>query len=184
SDNLLERDEMLLAAKRNPAGETLWYSDSCEPRCVCCRILYLDGEQKRKIGDVWEGSGGLDGDRREHWKDLRLEELVDSLAIRARKVVHPNDFDVVLLQLWQQRVVEAFTLQLYQLSDARVDGIQLLRLRNTVGAGMSEAGGDLSSQSGHAHHVEFIQVGAEDRQKLYPLEEEVPGIERLVQNPG
>ena len=175
---------MLLGAERNPAWETLWYSDSCEPGCVRCRIFYLDREQQRKIGDVWERCGRLDCDGRKHRKDLRLEELIDSLAISARKLAHPNDFDVVLLQLWQQHIVEAFTLQLHQFSDARVDGIKLLGLRNTVGASVLDAGDDLASQSCHSHHVELVQVGAEDRQKFYALEQPVPRVERLVQNPG
>ena len=55
---------------------------------------------------------------------------------------------------------------------------------NPIGTGGVDAGHDLATQTCDADHVELVEVGAEDRQELQPLQQAIPRVERLVQYSG
>jgi hypothetical protein len=69
-------------------------------------------------------------------------------------------------------------------ANAALDRVQRGLGRQTVRRGGRDAGRDLSPQPGHANHVELVEVRAEDREKLEPLEQRISIIERLVEHPG
>jgi len=74
--------------------------------------------------------------------------------------------------------------QLHQLGHARRDGSELFGRSHSIGRHVLYAGGDLPAKSSHPDHVELVEVGAEDRQEFEALEQPIPGIEGLVQNPS
>jgi len=63
------------------------------------------------------------------------------------------------------------------------DRVQLLRRREPVRAGIERAGFDLIDEPSHSDHEELVQVGAEDREELHPLQQRVGGVLRLFENP-
>ena len=127
---------------------------------------------------------GIDGERREHRKNLGLEKRLHPLQLGRSQVVHPDDLDSVLLQLRQQHVVQALPLLLHQVGDALRDRVELLAGSQAVGRNVLHAGGDLPPESGDPDHVELVEIRAEDREEFDALEQPVSRVERLVENPG
>jgi hypothetical protein len=106
------------------------------------------------------------------------------LAFIIVEIVHADDPDSVLFELRKQYVAQTLPLLLDQVGDARVDRIQLLRLGDAVWGRLTDVRSDLTSQTRNPDHIELVQIGAEDRQKLYTFEQAVARVERLVKNTG
>ena len=69
-------------------------------------------------------------------------------------------------------------LRLHQLVGANGDGGELLRRRQALGAERIDPGADLAAQPGNAHHVEFIEIVARNRQKAQPFEQRMRAVSR------
>src|ERR1043166_3638500 len=69
-----------------------------------------------------------------------------------------------------------------QLSYDRRDRPELVLRRHAVGSELAQVGGDLLPETSHPHLEEPLEVGAEDRKELDPLEERCPRVPGLVQH--
>src|SRR4051812_24671698 len=112
----------------------------------------------------------IDGERREHGKDLRLEILVDLSPFTWCQILHRDESNAVRLQLSEQ-LVETMALQGRKPRHLRIDRLQLFRRSESVWRRLHDARGDLPPQSGNANHVELVEVRAEDRQEFHALEQ-------------
>ena len=99
-----------------------------------------------------------------------------------REIGHAQQLDAVRVQLGQQMVVETLVLELHQLGDALRDRGELLGGRHAIRGPVLDAGCDLPAKTGDTHHVELVEIRAEDRKELQPLEQRVSRIERFVEN--
>jgi hypothetical protein len=126
---------------------------------------------------------GIDGERREHRKDLRLEILVDLAPFARRQIFDRQQANVVRCELVEEPV-QTRPLQSREPCDFRVDGLELLVRREPIGRRDDDAGRDLSAQSGDADHVKLVEVRAEDAEKLQALEQRNARVECLVKHPA
>src|SRR5690348_3486794 len=123
----------------------------------------------------------IDGERREHRENLRLEMLVDRAPFYRTEVLHAKQPNSIRLELAQE-VFEAGTLERRQAHDFAVNRLELLNGSQAVGRRLHDFRRDLSPESRDAHHEEFVEIAAEDREKLHALEERRSRVQRLVKH--
>ncbi len=66
--------------------------------------------------------------------------------------------------------------------DGGADGAQLFRWRHPVGARVADAFLNLPFQAGDAHHEEFVNVGADEREEHQSLEHGITAVLRFLQH--
>lgn len=66
--------------------------------------------------------------------------------------------------------------------NARPDRLELLGRRQRIGRILRRPRCDFASQSRDAHHVELVEVGTEDGQKLEALQQRHPFVERFFKD--
>ena len=117
---------------------------------------------------------------------LADEERVDVGPLSRRKVGQPYPLDAALLQLADQLLVEQPVLLADEPVDALRDPRQLLGRCQTIRREVLrlQAGVELLLQPGHPDLEELVQVGADDRQELDPLQRRVGRIGRLLEHPA
>ena len=71
-----------------------------------------------------------------------------------------------------------------QSSGAFADPYELLAGAEAVGAERRDALIDHADQSGHAHHVEFVEVRGGNRQEAQPLQHGMAAVLRFLQARG
>src|SRR5258708_15737047 len=69
--------------------------------------LELQGEVERKVGDEWEGMGGIDGQRREDRLEIAAEVLLDEIALFLAEVGDALDADAFFSQSGDELFAEA-----------------------------------------------------------------------------
>ena len=73
-------------------------------------------------------------------------------------------------------------LSVHELAHASGHGGRRLGGRQAVGAPAPTTGVDSALQRGHAHHEELVQVRAEDREELHPLQQRHARILGLLEH--
>ena len=176
-DDLLERDER--RRPRRPATKRGSISFGTFTRAKCaspvCRVAHEDGERQRQVGDVRERAPEADGERREHREDRRRKRSASCSRCSTRELVEADDVDALLGQRRaqpsrRQRVWRSHARRPARAcSSSTCDGVR------PSGPG-SHAGVELLVQAGDADHEELVEVRAEDRRELQPLEERLVGL--------
>ena len=111
----------------------------------------------------------------------RHELALEPLALGRPQLLGLDDVDAGRGHLGLQRA-PAGLLVADEAGGEAVDLGQLLGRRQAVLARLRDAGGDLAVEAGHAHHVEFVEVGGRDRQEAQALEQRMARVVRLLQN--
>ncbi len=142
----------------------------------------LQGEAEAKIGDERKGVRGIDGERRQYRKDLGHELLFEPSPVARQQVLRADDGDTGGAELGAQRAPRHL-LVAHQLTGPSVDRRELLRRRQAILARRGDLGEDVALETGDADHVEFIEVARRNRQESQPLEQGMPCIVGLAQNP-
>src|SRR5207248_2893966 len=88
----------------------------------------------------------------------------------------------LLLERGQQFLAPAGILLLDQLADATQNQPELLRRVDSLGPRLGRVDLFLLLQTGDADLEEFVEIRADDAQKLYPFKKRVRGIMRLLKN--
>src|SRR5688572_14958981 len=122
------------------------------------------------------------GERRQHREHLGLEEHVDGIPLRRREFAHVHELDTGAVERGYQSLVETFLLSREQLAHPLVDGLELCRRGEAVRTARRYPGRHLPPKASDAHHVELVEVRAEDRQELQPLEKRIALVERLMEH--
>jgi hypothetical protein len=184
ADDLLQRYEVEgTPLHRHPARETARHLHAREAYGAPFWVAHLGGDRQRQIGDVRERMTGIDGERRENGKDLRLEVLVDGPPLDRRQIIDCEESHAVRRQLHEE-LLEASALQLHQPRDLGVDRIELILRRTAVVRPLHHARRDLTAESRDANHVELVEVRREDRQELDALEQRRPRVQCLMKDAG
>jgi hypothetical protein len=92
------------------------------------------------------------------------------------------DADALRLEVREQFLTQKPGEPLEGGAQARRDGAQLLRGQAPVIRGPVHFSGDLLLERRNADHKILVEVGAEDRHELQPLEERVVPVDRLFQD--
>ena len=184
ADHLLERHEVVRATGGHPARQALGHLHAREVRRVGDRIADLERQREREVRDVREGVPRVHRERREHREDVRLEERVDRGPLGAVQFVHGDQADPVAFERRQDVAVQAPVALPDQGTHPLGDQLELLRRRHPVRRAARDAGRELPPQARDPHHVELVEIGAEDRQELQALEQRHALVQRLVQHPG
>ncbi len=77
----------------------------------------------------------------------------------------------------------AFLLLGCQLGDRAADAVELLGGRQPVLARRLDAADHLAAQTGHAHHVEFVEIVGRDREEAQALEQRMALVLGLLEHP-
>ena len=126
---------------------------------------------------------GVDRDRREHRKDVAEEMILEPGALGVGQLLGLKHTDA---GLGEQRFEPdpALLLLVGQLGDEAGDAVELLGRRQSVLARRLDAGDDLATQAGHAHHVELIEVRCRDREEAQALKQWMALIHSFLENPA
>ena len=183
-DDLLEGHETPTVGHGDEAREKVGDLHAGEALLADHRIVDHHGKVQREIGDVREGVAGIDGERREHGEDARLEHGREERPIVIVEIGETGEHDVLVGQFGHELIEEhrlgATPLDLETLTD-----LAQLRLRRApVGGALAEAGGDLILQTGDADLEELIEVLTEDRDELEAFEQGHRRIRRECEHPG
>src|ERR1700682_4963686 len=162
ADDLLEGNEVVVLAEGNPAWQALRNLDAGKASNAGCRIVNLNRDRERQVGDVRKWMAGIDGERREHGKNLVFKKLIDPLQFSFVQIAHRDDLDPVRCQLWQQHLVQALPLLFHQVGDSLSDRIELLARGQAIGRNLLYSSGNLTPESGDPHHIELVEVRAEN----------------------
>ena len=114
---------------------------------------------------------GVDGERRHHRQEHTLEVVLEVSRLLGVLPAGPNKVNALGGEARLQDLEEAAVLVLDEPVD--LDGHRHHRLPGgePVRTDRLVAGGDETLEAGHPHHEELVQVRAEDRKELDPLEE-------------
>jgi hypothetical protein len=176
ANEVLERDEMMLALERHPARQALRNLHARKVLARPCIVVHLDGEGQRQVRDVREWMPRIDRQRREHREHLRLEVRVECRALVRRHVLDRHDPHAGGIEPGDEHFMQAFPAPLEHFADAQVERLECRVRRQAIGSCLLDSGRHLATQCRHADHVELVQVRAEDRQELQPLEQRSPVI--------
>ena len=123
--------------------------------------------------------------RREHREDLGGEFLPDVRDVLGGEVLRGGDQrDPALRERRDDILGQDVAVLLLQLAHEGHDGRELFFRRHAVVGELADLGGDLLPEARDPHLEELVQVGAEDREELDPLEQRGAGILRLVEHPA
>ena len=105
-DDLLERDELSVASEADPSRNALRNFHACKALDAALRVVELHGQRQRKIRDIGKRVPGIDGERSEHGKDLRLEEELYGFALRRVELLRTHESHAMFCERRQQKVVK------------------------------------------------------------------------------
>ena len=171
-----QADEALqLRRHRQQRGER-----SCRRAGACsCSAM-----REAQIGNEGKRMRRIDRQRRQHRENLLAELLVEPVAVgvgRSRRLRSPRcrPRAIRARSSAQIRCWSAISSRAISSTWASCCGG-----RQAVGAERGDAGIDHALQAGHAHHVEFVEVGSRNRKKPQPLEQRMAAVLRLLQHPA
>ena len=133
--------------------------------------------------DAGKRARGIQPQRAQDRLDLGGKVVFDPGPGRRIPVLRIEHVDASLAERWQQHIVEAGVLIAHQILGACVDGGELLREPQTVGAGLDRAELQQLFETGDADFEELIQIAGGDTQEIQPLEQRHPQVEALRQHP-
>ena len=159
-DEHFERHEPLLAVAVGQFDETFHLRGQAN-QCLEVFVVAWPREFERhgetEIGDEGEGMRGIDGERRQHWKNVEEEMLFEPVVLCAIKLVRFHEGDGRGVQFPAQFAPAALLLgrkQVHSLTNLA----QLFGRGEAVFRRGADAGAHLSAQAGHTNHEEFIEV--------------------------
>ena len=183
-DDLLERHEALAVGHDDEAGQRRRHLDPGDAPLPRRRVLHLDHQVERQVGDVGERVAGVDGERGEDGVDLALEDLDEVLAVVVIEGGPVGEADAGLGQGGDDEVQEDVVLAPDELLDPAPDHGELLAGPQAVDRAGAHAGGDLVLQGGDPDLVELVEQLGEDGQELGPLHERQAVVLGQVEQAG
>ena len=130
------------------------------------------------IGDEGEGVGRVNRLGRDDRYDVLDEIVAQPACLNRRQPLAVGQHDALLRQFLAQGPPHVL-LGRFQFDHGFADRGQLLRRRHSVNRHFLDLALHLPGQTGHAHHHEFIEVAAGNRQIAQPLKQRVVGVARF-----
>ena len=137
---------------------------------------------QRQARDVREGVGRVHRERREHREDPLLEQPVELGPIVPVQLGPGHDPDPRLVERGQNLLRQQVPGAIDELGHALADSRELLARGHPLGGGDEDPRRGLLLQPGHPDLEELVEVLAEDRQELRPLQQGRGGVLRQGQH--
>ena len=144
--------------------------------------LQPDDDVERLVEELRKRMGRIDGERREDRAHLPIIERVQPLLIGAFDAVQLEQPDAVPGQGRAELIPPAGVLVRHHFPDAVGEGLKDSGRRLAVHAATGLAAFNPLLQPGHPDLEKLIQVGADNGEKLEPLQQRVLVVQRLVQH--
>jgi len=122
--------------------------------------------------------------RREHRENLLAKIGLRPIQFAGRELRGRHDGDALLGERGHELFVPAAELILHERGNDRVDAAQLLARPQAVHARLVDSAFDLLDEPGHADFEKLVEIGAEDRQETYALQQRVARILGLFEHPA
>ena len=145
------------------------------------RAVEVHGQPEARIGNEREGMRRIDRERRQHRKHVAHEIGFEPAPVLSGEGAAVHEVDARPAQLRLQ-APPAGLLAGHQGAGAAVYGFQLLRRGQPVSARRAHAGSLLAFQTGHADHVELVEILRRDGQEAQPLQKRVDRVRRFFQH--
>jgi hypothetical protein len=176
--------EVARAFARQPheAGQRGRDQDHLGDRGIVAGAHQREQDAHALVGDERERVRRIDRLRGDHRQHVFVEPVAQPLAVGARKAATIDDMDAFAGQ---------FVGDLHQRIVLGIDetGGGIAHHRQLLGRGLAVVGdfldpaAHLPGDAGGAHHHEFIEVAARDRQEAQPFEQRVAGVAGLGEDP-
>lgn len=193
AQQIFEQHESEPSVRRRNLNETRHYlsggvhhGQSCvrQDRSRFARRLEPGDETETAVRQVRERVAGVDRERGHHRKHRPVKEFVEKLLLgRAELLFGAHHVHALSFQTRQQFFEKTCVLPRRQLPRHAGDCPQSFRRRHAVGTRLKIPLADAALQSGDAHHEEFIEVRAEDGEKLDPFEQWNLIVDGLFEHP-
>ena len=182
-DHLPERHEPVGVGQRQPARQRGRDLDPREAHFGAARMAHRDRQREREVRDERKGVRSVEPERGEDRKDARGEQPADMGALDLGEVVHLHQLDAVPGELRQHLPAQDFTLPGIEPAHLGADRRQLLGGCAAVGRDPGHAARELELQAAHPLHEELVEIAAEDRDELQPVERRHRRVLRLGEDP-
>ncbi len=145
--------------------------------------LDLQGQTESGVGDEGKRMRRVDGQRRQHRKDVRTESSrPETLRSVGGQRVPVEDEHLLAFQR-RAHLGKGALLGQHQQARILVDQRKLFVRRAPVDRRGGVARAVQFAQAGDAHGIEFVEVGGRDRQEPHPLQQRHARVRGLVQHP-
>src|SRR5262249_8926120 len=134
--------------------------------------------------EMRKGMARIDRQRRHDRQDGPVEIGVEELLLLGREIRRAHEADALGGEQRLELSQEAPVLLVAQAPSALRDGGEGLRRGEPVGPGRPVSLADPALEPGHADHEELVEVRADDRQELDPLEERHRRVFGLLEDPA
>ncbi len=169
-DDLLDGHEPLTIRQHEEARQQGRDLDPRHQRRDVRPLPHDHGEVQGEVGDVREGMGRIDRQRREHGEDPALEDLVEVGTVVVVELLPLREADPRHIEVGDEDVPEDAGATLRERLDARADLGELGLGREAVGRGRGGLDRELLVEGGDAHLEQLVDVLADDRDELGTLE--------------
>jgi hypothetical protein len=142
-----------------------------------------DEHVQREVGDVREGVGRVYGERREDGQDVPDEPLPELPSLGGADLVVGHHAYALRFEGRNDLLVYYPAPLFEELLGVVVDAQELLLGRHPVGDRIRKLRGHLLLQPRDPDHKELVQVGLRDGDEAHPLQDRVPLVAGLLQNP-
>ena len=142
-----------------------------------------DEHVEREVGDVREGVGRVYGERREYGQNVPDEPLPELPPFGGPDLVVGHHAYALVFERRNNLRVQYPAPLLEELLRVVVDAQELFLWRHPVGDRVRELRGHLLLQPRDPDHEELVQVGLGDGDEAHPLQERMPLVAGLLQDP-
>ena len=170
-DHLFERHVARAVGDADEAREERRHLHPGESLFAARAVAHDHREVEREVRDVRERVRGVDRERGEYREDPVVEHPRQLRLRVGVEVVPRRERDSGVLEGGRDLLRERGGLARHQLLDPRPDRPELFDLVEAVRRGRADADRELLFDPGDAHLEELVDVAAEDREELRPLEE-------------
>ncbi len=167
-------------AHRHQLGQRIGHFDAREV-LVAGAVANRDRQVQAEIRDVGKGPAGIEGQRGQHGKHGFVEVPGRLLAVGLVQLGIVVNENALFAKRLEQAIQGAMGLRQQPLHLAP-DGHQLRPRAHAVRARFERTRLQLRRQARHPHHEKLVQVGAENRQELHPLQQRVGFILGLFEH--
>ena len=184
ADHLLQGHEPLAVGQHDEPGQQRRHLDPGEAALRGARVPDDHTEVEREGGDVREGVAGVDRQWGQHGEDATLELVGQPDPVLVVELGPAGEPDPDVGQLTADRAEEGLVGAGDEERGSSEDRLELLRSGHPVDAAPADTGRDTLLQPCDAHLEELVQVVAEDRKELHPLQQRGRRILGQSQHPS
>ncbi len=181
--HFFERYEVQRLFKRHPASAVGGHFDPGKMLGALLRMAQQHGQRQAQVRDERKRMAGIDGQRRQHRKDLFLEITGQVAALRLVELLVVEHLHAGLAGQGRTQLLAPEAVHAVVHGPERLpDQAELLGGRAAVGRELTHPGCFLSFEAAVALAEKLVEVGRGDGQKAHALQQGDARIERLKEH--